>query len=259
MGRRNAAEDLPGLQARRLLLLGGLGRISHAASVVETRRSDSGKALSFATSIVASGHASLPAHITPADRAPIQYEAAVQALQVCQTIDEARYFDNKAEALAAWAKIYGDDRAATEARRLKLHAYRRIGILAEQLRPQGAGRKGPPSLLREIGFTDHNAHSAIKVARMPVVAFEREVKAPRPRSPGQLVQDDLRRNPKAARLAARFGVLLSTLRKGHFDELVDSMDEADLKGCKARITELSLLVAQLKAQVDRRMSSPEKG
>lgn len=66
---------------------------------------------------------------------PVVYEEACKALAACVTIDEGKYWADKAEALAAWAKIYKSKQAETEAKRLKLHAYRRMGQIAEELRP----------------------------------------------------------------------------------------------------------------------------
>ena len=68
---------------------------------------------------------------------PVEYERACTALAECQTIDEAKYWDNKADALAAWAKIYNNDQAGLEAKRLKLHAYRRMGEIAREIIPKG--------------------------------------------------------------------------------------------------------------------------
>lgn len=71
-----------------------------------------------------------------ASRLPVQYDEAVKALAACTTIDESKHWADKAEALAAWAKVYKDDQVAIEARRLKLHAYRRMGELAQELEKQ---------------------------------------------------------------------------------------------------------------------------
>src|ERR1700722_7297053 len=82
---------------------------------------------------------------------PVEYVEACKALAACVTIDEAKRWADKAEALAAWAKIYRSDEASVQAARLKLHAYRRMGKLAEEIRPLrhigGQGYAlGPPSL-----------------------------------------------------------------------------------------------------------------
>lgn len=63
---------------------------------------------------------------------PVEYEAACNALAQCVDLDEAKYWSDKADALAAWAKIYRDDRISAQAKRLKLKAYRRMGELAAE-------------------------------------------------------------------------------------------------------------------------------
>lgn len=56
---------------------------------------------------------------------PVVYADAVKALEACATMDEAKYYSDKSEALAAWAKIYGSQEDRKAAARLKLHAYAR--------------------------------------------------------------------------------------------------------------------------------------
>lgn len=121
----------------------------------------------------------LPTYIEADARAaivPVKYIAAVKALQACQTIDDANQWSNKADALAAWAKIYKSDEAGKEARKLKLHAYRKMGELAERLRPtpQAGNRKnkkGASSLLREHGLTSHKAREAMALSRATDAEF----------------------------------------------------------------------------------------
>lgn len=148
---------------------------------------------------------------------PIEYETALNALTACVTLDEAKYWSDKADALAAWAKIYHSDDAERKARMLKLHAYRRMGELAQQLRPGGGrhrvhetkkdrdnawrerkrlgipaphtplgSRPGPLSLLRENGLPPERARSALAVARLPEPIFAAAVNAKRPPSPTRL-------------------------------------------------------------------------
>jgi hypothetical protein len=111
----------------------------------------------------------------PDAKLPVEYEAACKALATVTTIDEAKFWTDKAEALAAWAKIYKSDRAAVEAKRLKLHAYRRMGELAAELRPspvRDGHTKGPASLLMErYGFTRARATTARRLANMSDAEF----------------------------------------------------------------------------------------
>src|SRR5208282_4621524 len=80
---------------------------------------------------------------------PVEYETAITALTECAHLDEAKYWDNKADALAAWAKIYHSDECARKAKMLKMHAYRRMGQLAGELRP-----KMPVRILQEQGLSE---------------------------------------------------------------------------------------------------------
>lgn len=118
-----------------------------------------------------------------------EYEQAITALQACLTIDEAKYWNDKADALAAWAKIYHSDEATRKSRALKLHAYRRMGILAAELRP--AHRRdennqvmpGPITALKEAGLSQSQASAARAVAKIPQRKFDREVASKHPRAP----------------------------------------------------------------------------
>lgn len=132
---------------------------------------------------------------------PVEYDSAVRALIACSTLDEAKYWSSKADALAAWAKIYGDDKVGREAKRLRLYAYRRMGEIARELRPGGvassrnphptqkgahrfSGRlPGPKSLLEEQGLNDGQTRSALRVSRIPKKEFDAFVNSPKPPSP----------------------------------------------------------------------------
>ena len=126
---------------------------------------------------------------------PVEYEAAVAALQACVTLDEAKYWNDKADALAAWSKIYRNDEVGRKAKLLKLHAYRRMGQLAGELRPQTYGKSesrsgvslqpGPKSLLLEMGLKNNQAIEARLLAKMPETEFQKVVRThavPSPRA-----------------------------------------------------------------------------
>lgn len=132
---------------------------------------------------------------------PVEYEEAVRALEACTTIDETKYWANASDALAAWARIYHDKGAMRKARKLKLHAYRRMGLLAAQIRPPIANRrgtgshavrgtkgftKGPRSVLREHGLARSQCTAAITVAEMTDEAFTEAMNAPMPPTPTYL-------------------------------------------------------------------------
>jgi hypothetical protein len=190
---------------------------------------------------------------------PVEYTTACKALAACLTIDEAKHFSDKADALAAWAKIYRSREAHIQARRLKLHAYRRIGELAIELRPQTTGRAdmgkgrilaprrpGPMSLLIETGFTYSEAHTMRRVANMPAGAFENEINRPTPPTPSMMVNQFRKdatdqylkfvrgrvpgalyfcRANSAKDLASGFSIDEALLVRGQVREIADWLDE----------------------------------
>lgn len=125
----------------------------------------------------------------PDAKLPIVYEDAVRDLIACQTLDEAKHFADKSEALAAWARIYKSDEAALEAKRLRLHAYRRMNAIAEELRPfrlRSGNRgfeSGAASLLQESGLSRGTVNVIRAVGKVGDEEFRRIISLPRPPSP----------------------------------------------------------------------------
>lgn len=121
---------------------------------------------------------------------PVVYLDAVRALAACRSIDEGKYWANKADALAAWAKIFQNKTAAVEAKRLKLFAYRRMGLLAGELQEtinsalqSRSGRKpGARRQLAKSGLTHNEANAAVTVARMTEAEFAAEIERNSPRA-----------------------------------------------------------------------------
>lgn len=106
---------------------------------------------------------------------PVVYAEALRALEVCTTIDMAKYYADKADALAAWAKIHGCKKDLKLIARIKLHAYAWMGRIAGELRPvrngkgKGSGSgaaAGPQSLLMEAGLSASSANAARKLATL---------------------------------------------------------------------------------------------
>jgi hypothetical protein len=108
---------------------------------------------------------------------PVEYTTAVRSLALCSTLEEAKHWSNKADALAAWAKIYQSDEVAIEAKRLKLHAFRRMSELAEELQPNsfvGKGRKRPPGpadALIKAGLSKSATNTIRRVGAIPQAMF----------------------------------------------------------------------------------------
>lgn len=128
---------------------------------------------------------------------PVEYERAVAALVECRTLEEAKYWDNAADALAAWAKIYKSEQVEREWRALKLHAYRRMGQLGGIKQPtvlkgipgpngfQGSN-PGPAAYLRDHGLNRGQANWARRLALMDENEFNRISNLPRPPSPAKI-------------------------------------------------------------------------
>jgi len=171
-------------------------------------------------------------------RLPIQTQQRMDSIQALATIDEishaiaecttielAKYYDNKIDALAALAKILKDDKITVEAKRAKLLNYRKLGEIAESLRPtkfaqplpldreerrlhinaiavrvrarkRGAqipkslgGNSRPPgaqSLLKEHGFSQVKSTQILQVSRVPENVFKDAVGSPNPPPPRRL-------------------------------------------------------------------------
>jgi hypothetical protein len=126
---------------------------------------------------------------------PVVYEQAITALAECLSIDDAKLWHDKADALAAWAKIYHSNEVARQARALKLHACRRMGELAFELNPArrkaGAGmhgksgymHPGSQKTLLQAGVKHGQATACSNLARLSKEQFEHLANLPRPPAP----------------------------------------------------------------------------
>ncbi len=184
----------------------------------------------------------LPA-IPKSDREmPLLYQEAVNAIAACKTFDEAKNWSDRADAMAAWAKIYADDAIEREAKSLKLHAYRRIGLLAAEMRPltfRGRqGVQGPSSLLQEQGFNKSKTASISKIARMPQKQFEAVAASKKPPSPSVLTNRYLRPNPEWAEMSNRMHQLQSAIRQAHPKDMAGSLSEKDTEAAMKSCLEL---------------------
>jgi hypothetical protein len=120
---------------------------------------------------------------------PVEYETACKSLESCMSLDESKYWSDKADALAAWAKIYHDEKVGRQARALKLHAYRRMGQLAAEIAPKGrlrgrrGSRPGPLHALIEAGLTKHQGQAARRLGEAATHTFETILDRAYPPSP----------------------------------------------------------------------------
>jgi hypothetical protein len=113
---------------------------------------------------------------------PTEYQEAVKFLRACTELDEAKYWHDKADVLAAWAKLYHDQQIEHWSRQLKLLAARRMGEVSMELRPHSAKRKGWKAngrnpghvqLMMDQGLKRSQAVAASAIAKVPNSKFER--------------------------------------------------------------------------------------
>lgn len=119
----------------------------------------------------------------------IPYEAATTALRECLEFDDVKYWDNLADAYAAWGKINRSDEVIRLGKALKLKAAQRMGEIAIQIRPgRGRGRykPGANSVLREQGMKAHEAQICTGLARMSKGIVDKAASSAKPPSPAAL-------------------------------------------------------------------------
>lgn len=163
---------------------------------------------------------------------PDVYVQAVELIQKTIDLDEAKQWADRTEALVAWARMYNHDDVGVAAKRLRLHAFKRMGELARQLRPTkavpGGGRTpGPLTLLQEAGLSLHNARAAVYLSKLTKAKARRIIDKDNPLSP----QTYQRRSHKESSLAHFRNLQRSPfscrsfLREVTPKEMADSLDD----------------------------------
>lgn len=142
--------------------------------------------------LIESAHVNLPA----------TYEAARQAIATCYEMDECKQWEDKAAALAAYAKMRDDDSLRLLALRIQARAADRCGELLKQfpagdeLTRYGIARPCNPVITRsaaaeQAGLSPHEARTAMRVNSVPRDEFERQVESPNPPSVRQLAEQGI--------------------------------------------------------------------
>jgi hypothetical protein len=199
---------------------------------------------------------------------PVIYEDACRALVKCSTIEEAKYFADKAEALEAWSKIYKSDEAFSAARRLKLHAFRRIGDISSELRPNAIvkvhlskGRilhrrtPGPLSLLMEKGFSDSVAKTIRRVSSIEKNKFDAALAMDKPPTPTMLVTA---RKRGASEPYLRFvgGRLISAIyfcRKNPVADFIGGLSDSEIAQVRRSTVEIFEWLDEFELRAARRL------
>jgi hypothetical protein len=157
---------------------------------------------------------------------PIEYETAVKALTACVSIDEAKYWSDKASALAAWAKIYHSKSIDRKAKVLKLHAYRRMAELARDIqRTKSWGEKRIRTILERQGLSVTEARQIDGVGRASKEAFERALNMPHPPSPWAFTR---KRDANELIYLRSFHTLTKRISPHEFARLIDRKAAAAL-------------------------------
>jgi hypothetical protein len=124
-------------------------------------------------------------------RLPVNYQAATHALAQCERVDECKEWVNKAEAIAAYARMADDDTLYKTASRIKARAVDRCGQLLKQFKtgPEGGRPKenggGAPTVsqaraARAAGLSKDQEVTAVRVANVPRETFEKLVESDDP-------------------------------------------------------------------------------
>ena len=177
---------------------------------------------------------------------PVQYETAITALTECISLDDAKVWSDKADALAAWAKIYRSDDVSRKAKMLKLHAYRRMGQLAAEINPRrstaglsGRGSvpgSGPRSLLLGHGLSVAQADAARILSTVSQRKFDTLMK--NPVSP-TTARHSLRGSTVWHDVQASAMTLRSRFRQHTPAQVVSSMTDTEAQNARELINEIS--------------------
>lgn len=143
------------------------------------------------------GHLSTNVDVKNA-RLPLSYQDATQALAVCERVDECREWANKAEAIAAYARMADDETLLKTAVRIKARAIKRCGELLKQFQAPGARTDQPSTgadtrltqreAAERAGMSKRQEATARNVANVPDDDFERMVESDDPPSVTQLAE-----------------------------------------------------------------------
>ena len=180
---------------------------------------------------------------------PAEYESACRQLAKCETLNESKYWSDKADALAAWAKIFHDDEARLTAIRLKARALRRMWQLAVKLRPKlrrGRAVLGPKSLLKEHGLNDSQVNKTAVFGRMPARQFSSHMALRNPSSPSEVYTRETSANPEWTRLSRALSAARTEIRK--YDPIVFAHA---LSGTKTEAQTAARLAVELVEWLDR--------
>lgn len=180
----------------------------------------------------------------------IRYEQARSALAACHSVDEVKDIRDKAEAMAAYARLAKDTDMIEWATEIKVRAERQAGAMLAQAAKNGdrAGRGKPAAdsnsvTLNDLGIAPHNATRWQQLAAMSDAHFETAVATAKDTA-GQVTTAFMLREAKAAKPHGR------PMKGKRAEALREELDAAKARGVSMLSTYIRLTLQAIRAQED---------
>jgi hypothetical protein len=133
---------------------------------------------------------------------PVRYETARKALAECAAVDELKEWNDKAAAMAVYARQAKDNSLHQYALRIQARAQRRMGQLLKSIPGRSGGDRGNSatggkrpmaetrtSVAQSVGLSEHQRKTAIRVASVSDESFESQVESSTPPSITRLAEE----------------------------------------------------------------------
>ena len=140
-------------------------------------------------------------------RLPEAYREAKLAISECAKVDECQQWADRAEALASYARQANDEELRRMADRIQARAIRRCGDLLREIEKSSGGR--PPKTqdgtvprltrtqaARDVGLSERQRKTAIRVSNVPGEVFEAAVDSDDPPTVTALAERGKQTRPK---------------------------------------------------------------
>lgn len=143
---------------------------------------------------------------------PQKYTAVTKALAECVRIDECKDWSDKSAALASYARQAKDRDLLRMAKRIQARAMRRVGELLKEVAPgrnqhdAGACGDAPTSrsdAAHRAGLSRDQKVTALRVASVPEIEFERQIESETPPTITQLADQGCRESEDQSQVERR--------------------------------------------------------
>lgn len=201
---------------------------------------------------------------------PVRYDAAVQALAVCESIDECKDWADRAAAMASYYRQSKNVAMEESARRIRLRAKRRVGELLLQIKgsaPRGAkgriqtgGETPRTAAARAVGLSETQTRNVVRIARIPMPEAEAAIETSPPPTEAQLLllaPTDPKFNgntfcgspsyTKLVRDQNCLAMFAYWCQKNNARELGDALNAAEISRCLKHVTEARRWLADFTA------------